>query len=458
MKKIAVSTVFILFFSSFSSSVVLGQGNFTDLQENNLFYDEIQFLIEKGVISGFPDRTLRPKAEVTRGQAAIMLGRALGYDGTPRESDFPDVNAAQAASGYIAEAVENGIMSGYPDGLFRPDATMNRGEMAIVLQRAFYPEARGGHYMRFPDVGTNMRAFKAIGILGSYGVVRGYEDGNFYPEIELNREQFSAFLARAIDPERFADNFATGDLKVIFLDVGQGDATYIEYPNGENALVDAGPSSGAILNALIENGIREIDTFIATHPDEEHIGGAAYVIENYGVSEVIDSGQTAANESYTEYQTAVEQSGAAHSIAEVGDDLSGYSDVSVQVLTVDQQARNLDDGSIVLKATFGEHEYLLASDVSYEVEDQLLAQGTDLDADVLKVSRHGGAGATSAEFLAAVNPFYSIVSVGKNAIEYPDEDVLDRILESTSAYIRTDDGTIRFTDNGEELEIFQIEY
>lgn len=458
MKKMSISIVIFLFFSSFLSSVVFGEEHFSDLEKNNLFYDEIQFLSEKGVISGFPDHTFRPKAKVTRGQAAIMLGRALGYDGSPRASAFPDVSATQAASGYIAEAAKKGILKGYPDGTFRPDATMNRAEMAIVLQQAFYPEAKGGHSMRFPDVETNMRAFKAIGILGSYGVVRGYKDGNFYPDIELNREQFSAFLARAMDPERFADIFASGKLKVIFLDVGQGDATYIEYPNGENALVDAGPSSGAILNALIENGIREIDTFIATHPDEDHIGGAAYVLENYGVTKVIDSGQTADNGAYKAYKEAVEQSGADFDIAEVGDDLSPYSDVAVEVLSVNPQARNLDNGSIVLKVTFGEHEYLLTSDIGYEVENQLLAQGKELDADVLKVSRHGGEGASSAEFLAEVNPFYSVVSAEGNVDGYPDEDVLERILESTSAYILTKHGTIRFTDDGNELDIFQIEY
>ncbi|RNF39756.1 S-layer homology domain-containing protein [Planococcus salinus] len=455
MKKISIILVFILVLSGFSATTTLGTNNFSDLSDSNRFYDEIQYLAEDGIITGFPDNSFRPKGNVTRGQAAIMLGRALGYDGTPRDSDFPDVDSSQVSSGYIEEAAENGIINGYPDGTYRPGATVTRAEMSIILQRAFYPEAKENHFVLFPDVSENMQSYEAIGIIGSYGVVQGYTDGTFRPYVNLNREQFSAFLARAINPAEFVTGVDYERLQVSFLDVGQGDAIYIEYPNGENVLVDAARYASTIETALEVIGVEQIDTFIATHPDADHIGGAAHVIGNYGVTHVIDSGQTHTTQTYIDYLETIDASGATFEVTEIGDELSEDPEVSVEVLFVDSDAADLNDGSIVLKVTHGVNEYLLTGDAGYEVEEQLMAEGADINADVLKVSHHGSDTATSAEFLAEVDPIFSILSVGNNAYGHPDSDVLERILTSGSAYISTEEGSIHFFDDGEQYEIYQ---
>ena len=455
MRKISIIMAFILVISGFSATSTLGATSFSDLSDSNRFYDEIQYLAEEEIITGFPNNSFQPKGNVTRGQAAIMLGRALGYDGTQRDSDFPDVDSSQVSSGYIEEAAENGIINGYPDGTYRPGATVTRAEMAIILQRAFYPEEKENHFVLFPDVSENMQSYRSIGILGSYGVVQGYTDGKFQPYVNLNREQFSAFLARAINPAEFVAGVDYERLQVSFLDVGQGDAIYIEYPNGENVLVDAARYASTIEAALEVIGVEQIDTLIATHPDADHIGGAAHVIENYGVSRVIDSGQTHTTQTYIDYLETIEASTATFEVAEIGDELSEDPEVSIEVLFVDSEATDLNDGSIVLKVTHGANEYLLTGDAGYEVEEQLMATGTDINADVLKVSHHGSDTATSAEFLAEVDPVFSILSVGNNAYGHPDSDVLERILTSGSAYISTEEGSIHFFDDGEQYEIYQ---
>ena len=74
---------------------------------------------------------------MTRAAAAIMIGRALDLNGEQRKTKFPDVGAEQVASGYIASAVAEGIIQGYPDGTYRPNETVTRGQMAIFLSRAF---------------------------------------------------------------------------------------------------------------------------------------------------------------------------------------------------------------------------------------------------------------------------------------------------------------------------------
>ena len=86
---------------------------YSDVSTNYTFHDEVLFLASEGVITGFPDGSFRLEKAVTRAQAAIMIGRVLGLDGTQRSSTFKDVNSSQAASGYIASATERGIIKGF---------------------------------------------------------------------------------------------------------------------------------------------------------------------------------------------------------------------------------------------------------------------------------------------------------------------------------------------------------
>ena len=96
---------------------------------------EINFLLDKKIIAGYEDGTFKPTRNVNRGEAAIMLGRALNLDGTQRPTSFSDVNASSKASGYIQSAVKKGIISGYEDGTFKPADTISRVEMAYLLDK-----------------------------------------------------------------------------------------------------------------------------------------------------------------------------------------------------------------------------------------------------------------------------------------------------------------------------------
>lgn len=199
MKKILMSLAILV-----SSLVVVLQPvsaavSFPDVPASNRFQDEIQFLVEKEIISGYPDGSFQPKRNVTRGEAAIMIGRALDLDGTQRDTKFQDVSKNSRASGYIASAEAKGIIGGYPDGTFRPDQQIIRGDMAIILSRVFGLEF--GSIREFNDVGMNMKASEAIyNIAGEY-ITTGYEDNSFRPTGKVTREQFSAFLSRGMSPE-----------------------------------------------------------------------------------------------------------------------------------------------------------------------------------------------------------------------------------------------------------------
>ena len=112
------------------------------------------------MISGFTDGTFRPNETVTRAQAAIMIGRALGLNGEPRNTNFTDVNSIVTGSGYIALAVEKGIISGFTDGTYRPYQPVTRGQMAIILNRAY--TLTTGQVKIFNDVSPNMAAYQSI--------------------------------------------------------------------------------------------------------------------------------------------------------------------------------------------------------------------------------------------------------------------------------------------------------
>ncbi|SIS62747.1 beta-N-acetylhexosaminidase [Salimicrobium flavidum] len=199
MKKILMAVAAMLLMSGIFTSVSFA-AEFPDVKQGDRFYDEITYLTNDSIIFGFPDGTFQPGGEVTRAQAAIMIGRALGYDGTQPQTEFPDADGE--ASGYIAKLTSEGIINGYPDGTFRPGNVVTRAEMAILLDRAFVPGAVEGSEF-FTDVGPNMNAYESIATLSAMGVAMGYPDATFRPSEELNRQQFAAFLARVLNPEQF---------------------------------------------------------------------------------------------------------------------------------------------------------------------------------------------------------------------------------------------------------------
>ncbi|WP_338452579.1 S-layer homology domain-containing protein [Niallia oryzisoli] len=170
----------------------------SDISDTYTFYDEVFYLLSKNVISGFPDGTFRANETVTRGQVAIMIGRALGFNGEPRNTQFADVNTNVTGSGYIASAVEEGIISGFPDGSYRPYEAVTRGQMAIFLNRAY--TLTTGETNSFTDVSSNMSAYQAILNVAFNGIASGYPDGSYRPYQSVTRGQFSAFMARTIEP------------------------------------------------------------------------------------------------------------------------------------------------------------------------------------------------------------------------------------------------------------------
>ncbi|AQQ54240.1 S-layer homology domain-containing protein [Planococcus lenghuensis] len=194
MKKTVTSLLSVGLIVSASSGVQAS----TDLEQNHPFYDEASYLINAGVIKGFPDGSIRLSNQVTREQTAIMLGRLLELPTTQATSGFKDVAAGSEASPYIAQLEEAGVINGFPDGTFRPKSVLTRGQMALVLDRAF--DLQSAIPSAFADTQTTAELSEAVSSLEANLVTNGYPDGTFRPKTEITRGQFSAFLARTVEP------------------------------------------------------------------------------------------------------------------------------------------------------------------------------------------------------------------------------------------------------------------
>lgn len=210
----------------------------TDLTKDHRFYDEITYLMDKGIVTGYSNGTVQPDRVVTRAEAAIMIGRLKGFSGEQQATPFSDVPKGHFASGYIAESVEAGLLSGYPNGTYQPDAPIIRGDMAIILQRVFELGMRMDE--EFTDVSLNMKAYGPIENLLAASITIGYPDGTFRPLDNVTRGQFSAFLARGLEPKfqndaSIPDSYLRDKTKTYVMTGGGDTLTYVYKKHSLNA-------------------------------------------------------------------------------------------------------------------------------------------------------------------------------------------------------------------------------
>ncbi|HSP21012.1 MAG TPA: N-acetylmuramoyl-L-alanine amidase [Planococcus sp. (in: firmicutes)] len=200
--------------------------NFKDIGTSHRAYAEIDYLVNLGYVNGISSTHFVPSQQVTRAQAAAMLGRSLKLDGTQRATKFNDVSSGNFASGYITEMVNKGIINGYPDNTFRPYKVLTRGEMAVLINKAF----------NFG--GTS--ASSSASVLMKKGIAQGLADGTFGSTSTIIRADFAVFLARSLN-EKF--RIQTGD-------VSFSKTMYVNTPSDVLNLRSAPSTSGTVLARL----------------------------------------------------------------------------------------------------------------------------------------------------------------------------------------------------------------
>lgn len=421
---------------------------FQDVPKSSYSYSDVEFLVDRGILDKATN--LGATKPATRQDVVVMLAKALNLENTTTSTTFKDIAVNHRYSGYINNAAKAGVVNGMPDGTFQPDRSVTRGQMAAFIERAF--KLKEGS-TAFQDVPQSHYANKSVKALVAAGITTGYPDGTFRPNETLNQQQLAAFIGRAI---RYAEtgtiNFK--ETKVHFIDVGQGDSIFIQSADGKTMLVDGGLRSAGddVVKYLKSIGVSKIDYIVATHPDADHIGGLIEVINNFNVGTFVNSGKHHTSQTYEDLLNLVNSKNITYKEPDIGEYLIGNSNssFSVQSLYSDADAKNTNDASIVLLADFIDVEFLLMADASIDLEN-LLADSYNLShIEVLKAGHHGSDTSSSLEFLKQVKPETVILSYGEdNSYGHPHKEVMENLYTvGAKAYSTAESGNIVVTTNG----------
>ncbi len=254
-----------------------------------------------------------------------------------------------------------------------------------------------------------------------------------------------------------AQTFATDDmLRVDYIDVGQGDSILITTPDGVNMLIDAGEGegkSGAVTSYLTQRGIDEIDTVIATHPHSDHINAMDEVLDSTEVEHFYMPDVSHTTKDFENMLDALEDVEDIKAV-KAGDTFSLGQQVSCRVLApCSESYEDLNDYSVVLKLTYGETDFIFMGDAEALSEEEILAAGEDVSADVLKCGHHGSSSSSSPDFVEAVDPQYAVISCGvDNSYGHPDSETLSVLDSFGITVLRTDkQGTITIESDGNNI-------
>ncbi len=250
-----------------------------------------------------------------------------------------------------------------------------------------------------------------------------------------------------------------GQLHIVFIDVGQGDATLIQTPSGRQILVDGGYYPSVLNDALgrqLPFWDKEIDLMIATHPDADHIAGLAGVFERYRIGQLISNGQGLGESPiYDAVLLAAEAAETPIRPALAGETIVIEDGVRLEILHPGAELlpNERNENSVSMRLVYGDFTYLFTGDAEGRGEEAMLARNVPLDALVYKAGHHGSKSSSSQEFLAAIRPSIVTISVGAdNNFGHPAPEMLQRAQDMGAAVLRTDElGTIEVITDGRTM-------
>lgn len=243
---------------------------------------------------------------------------------------------------------------------------------------------------------------------------------------------------------------------VRFLDIGQGDSTIVELPDGKTMVIDAGPRGSAktIEAQLKADGRPQVDYLVATHPDADHIGGMAELIADADIKSIWAPNATNNTETFRNFLSAIDRKGLTITQAVSGTTIAKTDQYSIDILWPPSSAHfdDTNDYSIIIKLTVGEKTFLFTGDAPAA----LINQAVEGHIDVLKVSHHGSRTGTTKKLAAKLSPNYAVMSYAvDNDYGHPHESVLRALSAShTQVYGTGANGTVTAITDGSTINIY----
>jgi competence protein ComEC len=256
----------------------------------------------------------------------------------------------------------------------------------------------------------------------------------------------------------FIENHQSNLLAVRFLDVGQGDAEFIETPDKKQVLIDGGPDLTILekLGRAMAFYDHYIDLIILTHPEADHLNGLIEVAKRYRIGAIITTGVVRDTEEYKQWIEIIKEKNIPIYIAKSDGEIDFGNDIKMKILhpfenLAGQKISDSNNTSIIAQLDYKNFEALFTGDIEKSGENKLIASGINLNSDILKVAHHGSKTSSTEGFLKAVGALVAIIEVGKdNRYGHPHQEVLDR-LANLEIFQTGKDGNIEILSDGEKF-------
>ena len=323
------------------------------------------------------------------------------------------------------------------------------------------------HFFAHLPLATMPFSFSFKSVITAYGLVLGLtwltnQDGEQRKNLlgnsrsaRLKRSALAAIIIAILLIIIFIRQRPDGKLHVVFFDVGQGDATFIQTPDGRQVLVDGGQYGSLILDDLggeMPFWDKDIDILVATHPDKDHFLGLISIIDHYNVGTLITNGEPGDSADYKALLDGAEENQITIHPALAGEIIELDNGIRLEILhpgpKLDPDLDN--NNSVAMRLVYGDFSLLLTGDAEGMAERKMLGAGRPLQSLIYKAGHHGANTSSSALFLDAVRPQYVIISAGEgNQYGHPHEEMLKRAETVGAAVLRTDQqGTIEIISDG----------
>ncbi len=258
--------------------------------------------------------------------------------------------------------------------------------------------------------------------------------------------------------------FYPRDLKITFVDVGQGDCILIQTPRGQNILIDGGKSikEDFLKEFLLKNRIGKIDLAVISHIHDDHIGGIINLLGEVNIGLILMPKTPFSSEESILLNEKTYKEGVEIIYIDRNHTIRVEQDLVLKAINPSKDilrstGNDENNNSLVILLDYKNFESLFTGDIEKETENDIITKVHDIDIDVLKVAHHGSDTSTTQGFLDSFTPETAVIQVGKNTYGHPNKTVLSRLRKNNIEVYRNDiNGAVILKTDGNDYKVYRI--